>query len=208
MRIIFKTLVTCSFFITMVNSTPRPSADDLDPIFDDALNTDIFFDGMSNNDDLTAFTPPMNLFNSDLTTDPNLIGAQDNLLAFDTNTDNSCSAEESQPFSAIGKLRRREDGKSCTSPTKESSEQTVDPFLLQLPIVDEVAAPEIKSRKDICPVYLFDFRDIALCSAAVPQTMLTLGGNTITTISDAMFCTFLTSSLEGCLCGFFPHLSV
>ena len=194
-----KALLTLSFLISLVNSTPRPSAEDLDPDFDDALNTNMFLDGISNSDDLVASAPLMNIFDSDPSIDANPLGDQGNLFAVDTSPGNSCSAEDSQSLPLIGRLRRREespsgsgDGKFCISPTMQGTDETQDSFLLQLPKVDDWAAPELKSRRDICPIWEFGDRDIALCSAANTRVAPSGAGTKMIIVDHATFCTSST----------------
>ena len=195
---ILKAVLTFSFLISIVNSIPRPSAEDLNPNLDDALHTNIFLDGMSNNDDLTTSTPLTSMFDSDLTVDTNLIGNQENLFAMDTSTGSSCRAEDSQSIPAIGRLRRREESSSgsgggdqlCVSPTKETSDPNLDNSLLQLPIVNDVAAPDISGRPDICPAWKFGERVIALCSADTPSIMTNIDLLRIRVVTNAMICMY------------------
>lgn len=183
-----KSLLILSFLITIVNSTPRPGTQDFDLVFDDALDTNMFLDGVSNNDDIMASAPLMDMFDSDLTVDATPFMDQENLFALDTRPGSSCSAEDSQLLPAIGRLRRREGGESCVSPTKQRSDEGVDLFLQRLPIVGDAAKPKLRSRRDICPELIFGFRDIALCSAADTQIRRTIENTYIVTVSEAFFC--------------------
>lgn len=189
-----KALLTFSLLVAIVNSTTGPVIQDFDPNSDDALSTNMFFDGISTDDDMTTSGALTDMFDSGLTVDANPVGDQQNLLTADASAGNSCSAEDRQSLSASGRLRRREGsssksggGKTCVSPTDEGSEEPLDPFLLQLPMVDEVAAPIIESRRDVCPEWKFGDRDIALCSADEPQVITYQGTRTIT-IKNAKIC--------------------
>lgn len=193
-----KALLTLSFLVSIVNSTPHPSAEDLDFNSDDALmNTNMFLDGLSNSDDLMTSDPLMSMFDSDLSIDADPLGDQETLFAVDPSPGNSCSAEDSQSFPMIGKLRRREDslswlgaGKSCiTTTTQQDTDKTSDSFLLRLPIADDLAPPQIKSRRDICPMWQFGLRDIALCSAASPRVAPPVEGIRIIIVDKATLCT-------------------
>lgn len=203
---ILKAILTFSFLISIVTSIPRPSAEDLNPNLDDALNTNIFLDGVSNNNDLTTSAPLTSMFDSDVTDNTNLIGSQENLFATDASTGSSCQAENSQPLPAIGRLRRRQEtllgsgagDEQCISPTKETTDPNVDSSLLQLPIALPAPAPDISGRPEICPTWKFGIRVIALCSADNPSISTTIDNLRIRVITNAQICMYqLTPLGEG-----------
>lgn len=186
---ILNAVLTFSFLISIVNSTPRPSAQDLDPNFNDAQNTNLFLDEMSNNDDLTISTPLTSM-------DTNLFGNQENLFAADTSTGNSCRAEDSQSLPLFGRLRRRQISSSgsggdhlCT--TNEASGPTLNPSLLDLPIAEDINVPDEQRRPEICPPWKFGtYRTLALCSAALPFDGISSEGQKILIVSNAMICMY------------------
>lgn len=186
-----KALLTLLLFTVLVSSNARPQSQDFIPNFDEALSTDTAFDGISNNDDFMASSPLTNLFDPDWTSDADPIGDQEDLFADNTTPDDSCRAEDSQSLSAFGRLRRREGyllgsegSASCKSPAQGNTE---DPFWNQLPMADDMVIPQIKSRRDVCPVEIFAYRDIALCTAAAPRLQQDLGVMTLN-IRNAQFC--------------------
>lgn len=157
-----KVLLIIAFFITVINSTPRPDAEIFDLNPDVAPSTNIFLDGISYDDSSIP------------------IGDQQNLFAGNPGTSESCSAEDWQSFSAIGRLRQRRgspsgssEGKSCIW-TVAPIEESIDPDLLRLPIVDDWVEPANEGRPDICPPFVFQDRDIPLCSAEKLVTRPTL----------------------------------
>ena len=202
-----KAAITFSILITIVSSISRPSAEDFDPDFNEALYTDMFLDELSNSDDLMASAGLTDMF-EDLTLDANFLGDEENLFAADTRPGNSCSAEDIPSLTLIGKLRSREesqsgsaDGNFCVPPTQESTGETLDPFLPQLPMVDQVVKPTLESRRDICPAWRFGRRDIPLCSLAEPQ-IISNEVISLIVIRDANICMLSPSprrlSTDGC----------
>lgn len=191
-----KALLAFWLLIAIVNSTPRPSAQNFDSNSDAEPPVNTSLDGLSYNDDSMASAALTNTFGSDLTADSNPIGDQENLFAGNIRAGDSCRAEDAQSVSAIGRLRRREgsqsvpgEGKTCVSPAAGASNEPLDPFLLQLPQVEEVVAPAVVGRLDICPPLVFGDRDIPLCSLAPPQELINKGVSTLVVI-NAVVCMY------------------
>jgi hypothetical protein len=169
-------LFTFSFLVTIVKSAPRPAPQSFEH---DASWLSMPLDNLPYEDEWVNYALPADLFDWNPTPDPNLSWNEGDLFATDVGSGEFCSAEDLELSPLIGRLRAREGseygsgaGKTCAAPTEGDNDEELTPFLLQLPELEEVIFPPVKSEREICPISKYGKRDIPLCSSGDPNDVI------------------------------------
>jgi hypothetical protein len=163
-------LLVCSVLMGMVNSGPSPTAEDLAVHPDDVQFTDVFTNDPSNIDYFSTSADSTNPSGLDSTLDSDSVWNEENLLAGNGGSNDWCRAEDMSLLPSIGRFRARGErlpisarGEACNSQPLNS-----DQLPENLPTTKVSAQPTVEKRPDICPVEIYQNRQIPLCSSGNP----------------------------------------